>query len=57
MVLDICANFKFYDSYYLQSILEIVQKHLTMHDSVLLQIKKQILFKVLDFFKIMVVRS
>jgi hypothetical protein len=36
MIEDLMASFRFYDSYYLHAILDILQKHLTMHDSILI---------------------
>jgi hypothetical protein len=57
MIEDICTNFKFFDAYYLQSILDILQKHLTMYDNILMEIKKNILSKVINFFKILILHS
>lgn len=36
MIEDFLSSFRYYDSYYLHALLDIVQKHLTMHDPILL---------------------
>lgn len=36
MLVDLMSGFRHYDNYYLQAILDILQKHFTMHDPVLL---------------------
>lgn len=53
----ICINFKFYDSYYLHSILEIVQKQLTMSDSSSHSIRKESVIKIFAFFKNIVMHA
>lgn len=57
MMEAISVNFKFYDSYYLHSILEIVQKQLTMVDSSALAIRKESVVKIFAFFKNIVMHA
>jgi hypothetical protein len=57
MLVDLMGGFRHYDNYYLQAILDILQKHLTMHDSLLLEIKHQILFKAIEFCQLLVANS
>lgn len=57
MMEAICVNFKFYDSYYLHSILEIVQKQLTMTESSANAIRKESVVRTFAFFKNIVMHA
>lgn len=57
MIEDFMRGFRFYDSYYLQAILDILHKHLIMHDSILVEIRHRILSPMLTFLKLLVANS
>jgi hypothetical protein len=57
MIEDFMRGFRFYDSYYLQAILDVIHKHLIMHDSILVEIRHRMLSPMLTFLKLLVVNS
>ena len=51
---DICCYFKYTDSYYLNSILDIVHKHFTLYDNILTELRKIIVPKIIAFLKVVI---